>query len=421
MKLTLQTGPGGLRADGADVALVQVEVVDAAGRRCPTALNLVEFVLNGPAEWRGGIAQGPDNFILAPALPVECGVNRVLLRSLPQPGRIALAATSPGLAPAQIELTSTAVETTDGWPRTRPGENLPSRLDRGPTPTTPSFTVTRLAPGIVSASAGSNAADARFSFDDNEVTAWTSDDNLAAAWIEYRLERPATLSEATFKLNGFREHDYPMRILVDGREVYHGLPPHSLGYVTLPLGGAHGQTVRIELVAAGSTRDASGISELNDQRNAASATARLAARTLSIVEARFYESVTSAPQHLTCPRPSRHDPPRFPSRFAWAACCWFELRSRLAQSLRSHRDQHGRSTRIFRHSVSAACRPRIRCPIGRRRQRPSRSCLIGSSAIWSRRRPIKVIDRDTRQPVADLAHLPAHPGLRPHGFPAQHI
>ena len=291
LKLTLQTGPGGLRADGADVALVQVEVVDTQGRRCPTALNLVQFTLTGPAEWRGGIAQGPDNFILARALPVECGVNRVLIRSQPQPGHIALTATSSGLASAQVGLTSTAVAMADGWPLTRPGEDLPSRLDRGPTPATPSFVETRRAVGISTATAGSNAADAALSFDDNELTAWTSDDNLATAWIEYRLERPAALSEATFKLNGFREHNYPVRILVDGHEAYRGLPPHSLGYVTLPLAGAHGQTVRIELLEAGSARDGFGISELNDERNAAGGSARVAGSTLSIVEAEFYEPV----------------------------------------------------------------------------------------------------------------------------------
>ena len=53
IRLTTKTGPLGLRADGADVALVDVEVVDAKGRRCPTALNLINFSLSGPAEWRG--------------------------------------------------------------------------------------------------------------------------------------------------------------------------------------------------------------------------------------------------------------------------------------------------------------------------------------------------------------------------------
>ena len=81
LRLTATPAPGGLKADGADIALVEVEGTDAEGRRCPTALNLVAFELSGPAEWRGGIAQGPSNYILAKSLPVECGVNRVLVEA----------------------------------------------------------------------------------------------------------------------------------------------------------------------------------------------------------------------------------------------------------------------------------------------------------------------------------------------------
>jgi lysophospholipase L1-like esterase len=46
-------------------APVDVEVINAGGQRCPTALNLIDFSIDGPAEWRGGIAQGPDNYVLA--------------------------------------------------------------------------------------------------------------------------------------------------------------------------------------------------------------------------------------------------------------------------------------------------------------------------------------------------------------------
>jgi beta-galactosidase len=58
LRLTPHVGPSGWRADGADLALVDVEAVDAQGRRVPTALDLVKFDVAGPAEWRGGIAQG---------------------------------------------------------------------------------------------------------------------------------------------------------------------------------------------------------------------------------------------------------------------------------------------------------------------------------------------------------------------------
>ena len=76
LKLTHWADPSGLRADGSDLVLVQVEVVDAQGRRCPLAMDMIDFDLQGVAEWRGGIAQGrEDNFILAKSLPVECGVG----------------------------------------------------------------------------------------------------------------------------------------------------------------------------------------------------------------------------------------------------------------------------------------------------------------------------------------------------------
>ena len=70
---------------------------------------VIQFELAGPAEWRGGIAQGPDNYILAKRLPVECGVNRVLIRSTPAPGRIILTARSEGLEPASIDIQSRPV------------------------------------------------------------------------------------------------------------------------------------------------------------------------------------------------------------------------------------------------------------------------------------------------------------------------
>ncbi|MGC4072954.1 MAG: DUF4982 domain-containing protein [Nibricoccus sp.] len=293
LKLTAHTAPGGLRADGTDLALVQVEVVDAQGRRCPTALNRVEFSLSGPAEWRGGIAQGDDNFILAKSLPVECGVNRVLVRSRTESGAITLTAKSAGLTGAEIKFDAVAVGKESGWSSGLPGDDLKPHLQRGPTPLSPSFKVTRQPVGIVSVTAGSNAPDAANSYDDDETSAWTSTNDLAKAWIEYRLDRAATLHETTIKLSGFRERSYPIRISVDGQEVYRGTTPRSLGYVTLPMKAVSGRTVRVELLGEGAARDAFSITELNDQANAATGSARVLARSLSIVEVEFYEPVAA--------------------------------------------------------------------------------------------------------------------------------
>jgi beta-galactosidase len=290
LKLTPATAPGGLLADGADLALIQVEVMDAKGQRCPIAMDMVKFDLSGPAEWRGGIAQGPDNYILKTTLPVECGVNRVLVRSLTKPGEITLTATAGGLKPAKVELRSVPFETRDGWAETFAADSLPSRLDRGPTPSSPSFKSIRRDVPITAVSAGSNEESAKLSFDDDETTSWTSEGDLANSWIEYQLAKPADLAEAVFRLSGWRQRSYQMRIMVDGRETWKGATPTSLGYITLPLANAKGSKVRVEVLGEGSNRVSYTLTELADQKNVSTGDEKVRARALSIVEAEFYEA-----------------------------------------------------------------------------------------------------------------------------------
>lgn len=287
IRLTPHTGPGGLRADGADMALVDAEVVDAHGNRCPTALNLIKFDLQGAAEWRGGIAVGTNNFILAKELPVECGVNRVILRSLPRAGKIVLHASAEGLQPAQIELESNPFFATDGVAKIFPDAGLAAHLERGPTPAAETATKTRNNVRIVSATAGSNAAEAGQAFDDNEATGWKSDGQRGTAWIQFELERPADISEITLKPGGFRQKSYPLRITVDGREAYVGNTPKSLGYITLPLKPAHGQSVRVELVGAVDDQDRFGLVEVAGDKPKAAAEAG-AKGVLAIIEAEIY-------------------------------------------------------------------------------------------------------------------------------------
>lgn len=285
LRLTHQTGPGGLRADGADVVLVQVEVVDAAGRRCPTALHPVDFDLVGPAEWRGGIAQGPGNFILARTLPVEGGVNRVLVRSTTQAGRIVVTAKTAGLAPASLELDSIAVETSGGWSRVPAAAGLDGRLDRGPTPAGPAYHVSRRAVPVARVTAA-DGGDPSQACDDNETTAWSGREP-----ISFELARTARLTEVVVKTGGFRARSYPLRITVDDREVFRGATPRSLGYVTLPLQPVDGRFVRLEVLGGSEARDAFGaIRELEDQRNATTGEERVGAGALALVEIEFYES-----------------------------------------------------------------------------------------------------------------------------------
>jgi beta-galactosidase len=279
-----------LKADGADVALIEVEVVDREGRRCPTNLNMIDFELSGPAEWRGGIAQGPDNYILAKSLPVECGVNRVMVRSTTGPGKVVLSAKGEGLKPARIEFTSKTVSVANGLATSFPTDGLPCYLERGPTPARPSFAVSRVAVPIARAFGGTNDSDAGGSFDDNETTGWTNDSNVATARVNFEFGREAAPDTAVLKLRGWRERSYPLRITLDGREVYRGNTPRSLGYVTLPLKPVTGRKVQVELAGVSGARDGFNITELENQQNAATGDTQQGNGTLGIVEAEFYES-----------------------------------------------------------------------------------------------------------------------------------
>jgi beta-galactosidase len=296
LRLVPMVSPADLHADGADLALVEVETVDAQGRRCPTALNMVNFALSGPAEWRGGLAQGPDNYILAKSLPVEGGVNRVLIRTTTQPGKITLTATADGLAPATVSLTAQPVTVQDGLATRLPGTGLPVSLQRGPTPAGPSFRASRVAVPVAGVTASSNAANAALSYDDNELSEWVSARKAPQTWIEYTLARPAPISEVAMKLTGWRTSIYPIRILVDGQEAFRGTTERSLGYYTAIFAPRTGQKVRIELTGTAQAKDAFNITELEAPAVPAAATDQAGPPgTLGLVEVEFYEKAAGAP------------------------------------------------------------------------------------------------------------------------------
>ncbi|HTY86458.1 MAG TPA: glycoside hydrolase family 2 TIM barrel-domain containing protein [Candidatus Acidoferrum sp.] len=114
LRLTPHVGPGGLQADGSDVAFFDVEVVDVQGRRCPTDEAQVDFKLDGPATWRGGYNSGITNSINNLYLNTECGINRVAIRSSLQPGPITLTANRAGLESATARIESRPVSLKDG-------------------------------------------------------------------------------------------------------------------------------------------------------------------------------------------------------------------------------------------------------------------------------------------------------------------
>jgi beta-galactosidase len=111
-------GPDGWRADGADVALVDVEAVDASGQRVPTFQQRVDFEIDGPASWRGGYNSGRINSINHRQLDLEAGINRVSLRSTAAPGAVTLRVRGQGLKGASLTVhATTAVDALPAWPK----------------------------------------------------------------------------------------------------------------------------------------------------------------------------------------------------------------------------------------------------------------------------------------------------------------
>jgi len=293
LKLSIIKRPTIIKADGADMVLVQVEVVDAKGQRCPTVQTPLNFKMDGPAEWRGGIAQGPDNYILSKTLPAECGINRALIRTTRDAGKVTIEASAEGLPTAKISFETTPVKVEDGLNSVLTNEGLPSNLKRGETPSTPSYKVTRKTIDILTATAGSNPDKVKLSFDDNELSEWTNDGNISNGWITYRLVRKALVSEVSLKLTGWRSRSYPVEILVDGKEVWKGNTAQSLGYITIPVKPTKGKTVIIRLTGSNTEKDAfnnmievNGTKELDLYKDPKAGNSK---GQLRIVEAEFYE------------------------------------------------------------------------------------------------------------------------------------
>ena len=280
LKFSAIENPEGMKADGADMALFEIEVVDKQGHRCPLDDRMITFNLWGEAKWIGGIGtrdnkamQRPDenrpeglldaaatknvsdNYVGQMALPVECGVNRVLVRSTTNAGEIHLSACAEGLKPAYIEVKSKEVEN---------GKYLPSltlkpRLDRGETPSTPSFEEQARGIDIVSAKAGFDSEHANNSYDDNELSEWKNDGRASTAWITYKLAKKAVVDDICMKLTGWRLRSYPLEIYAGKQLIWSGETTRSLGYVHLkPTKAVKTNEITIRLKGAGKDKDAFG-------------------------------------------------------------------------------------------------------------------------------------------------------------------
>ena len=287
LKLTAIENPEGTKADGADMVLFQVEVLDKKGRRCPLDDRMIRFELSGEAQWIGGIAtrnnqslQSPDdnrleglldaaatknvsdNYVGSMSLPVECGVNRVLVRTTTKAGAIRLTARAEGLPAAKLKVESLKLkdESSSFAPHVS--------FARGETPSTPSYKELAKAINIVSAKAGYDSEHASRSFDDNELSEWKNDGRLSSAWISYKLERATVIDDICLKLTGWRLRSYPLDIYAGDEVIWSGETDRSLGYIHLkPTKRVKSDEITIRLKGAGKDEDAfGGIVELAEQQ-----------------------------------------------------------------------------------------------------------------------------------------------------------
>lgn len=295
IQLTQLEAQHSFKADGADVALFEVEVVDKNGQRCPLDNSKIEFDLSGPAAWIGGIADGPDNYIQSEILPVENGVNRFLIQSKTEAGTIKIKAKAAGLKNSSISLKSEEFTTTNGLSTHLPSTDLPSYLDRGPTPQTKSFTWKRTPVFIRSAVTAGTEEDSYLSYDDNELTEWRNDGKAKTGWITYTLAREAEVNECVIKLTGWRRKQYPLRILAGDEVIFEGDTWQSLGYITIPLKTVKTDKITVQL--AGAQKEEDGFDDIVEVDPNAELDlfkddeAAAADGQLRIVEIEFYEAL----------------------------------------------------------------------------------------------------------------------------------
>ncbi|HLL68187.1 MAG TPA: DUF4982 domain-containing protein [Micromonosporaceae bacterium] len=114
LKLTPYAAPGGLRADGSDIAFFDVEAVDAQGRRMPTHQARVDFTLTGPGRFLGGLNSYRQYSVHKSFIDTEAGINRVFVRAGRTAGTLTLRATSSGLSAGTASVTSTSFSVSNG-------------------------------------------------------------------------------------------------------------------------------------------------------------------------------------------------------------------------------------------------------------------------------------------------------------------
>jgi beta-galactosidase len=105
-KIALEVDHRRIAADGQDLAFVTVRVLDAAGRLCPNADNLVHFDLSGPASLAGvgnGNPISHEDF-QTPERKAFHGLCLAIVKAGREPGTVRLGASSAGLKADAVEI-----------------------------------------------------------------------------------------------------------------------------------------------------------------------------------------------------------------------------------------------------------------------------------------------------------------------------
>ena len=114
-------GASGLTSGCDDVALVQVEVVDSAGRVVPTAANNVTFSVAGPGSYRGGGNGDPACHVsdLSESRPAYHGLVLGVVQSTrtdeTASGSVVVTVSSPGLKSDVITIKAESPTFTSAW------------------------------------------------------------------------------------------------------------------------------------------------------------------------------------------------------------------------------------------------------------------------------------------------------------------
>jgi len=134
IKLTATTGLNGWLADGSDIVLVDVEVVDSKGVRCPTNQQDIQFEVSGEGVWRGGYNSNTPENTGKLKLYTECGINRVSVRASRKAGSFTIKASGEGVESATITLQSKPVNIKNGMTLEQPQLFRPAEVKSEPIP-----------------------------------------------------------------------------------------------------------------------------------------------------------------------------------------------------------------------------------------------------------------------------------------------